>query len=179
MAFLVYDKEYGGVVSRHDTKAIADTFAEDDAKTVYEYAFDPSTEEIRALRLNAAGNALENVYGSQTIAEQIASCEAEVEAKNLGLRKAEKKQRISDYTKEILEEWDWKTERAMERDFLNGNNNAMAALAAERKKFRDDGNAHQAGVDALTTAAQVVEYSHEYTSKDAMGVGRQDYGKRG
>lgn len=179
MAFLVYDKEYGGVVSRHDTKAIADTFAEDDAKTVYEYAFDPSTEEIRALKLNAAGNALENVYGSQTIAEQIASCEAEVEAKNLGLRKAEKKQRISDYTKEILEEWDWKTERAMERDFLNGNNNAMAALAAERKKFRDDGNAHQAGVDALTTAAQVVEYDHEYKSKDAMGVGRQDYGKRG
>ena len=179
MAFLVYDKEYGGVVSKHDTKAVADTFAEDNAKTVYEYAFDPSTEEIRAIKLNAAGNGLENVYASQTITEQIASCEAEVEAKRISLSKAEKKQRISDWTKEILEEWDWKTERAMERDFLNGNDNAMTALAAERKKFRDDGNTHQAGVDALTTAAQVVAYDYEYTSKDAMGVGRQDYGKRG
>jgi len=179
MAFLIYDKEYGGVVSRHDTKDIADKFAEDAAKTVYEYAFDPSTEEIRAVRLNAAGDALENVYGSQTLAQQIASCEAEVEAKNLALRKAEKKQRISDWTKEILEEWDWKTERAMERDFLNGNNNEMAALAAERKKFRDDGNAHQAVVDTLTTAAEVAAFDYAYTSKDAMGVGRQDYGKRG
>ena len=179
MAFLVYDKEYGGVVSRHDTKAVADTFAEDQSKTVYEYAFDPSTEEIRAIKLNAAGNALENVYGSQTLAEQIASCEADVEAKNLALRKAEKKARISDWTKEILVEWDWKTERAMERDFLNGNNNAMAALAAERKKFRDDGNTHRAGVDALTTSAQVVAYDYKYKSKDDMGVGMEDYGKRG
>ena len=49
-------------------------------------------------------NGLENVYASQTITEQIASCEAEVEAKRISLSKAEKKQRISDWTKEILEE---------------------------------------------------------------------------
>ena len=43
----------------------------------------------------------------------------------------------------------WRHEKASETDLLNGNNNAMIALATEKKTIRDAGNAHGAALEAL------------------------------
>ena len=67
---------------------------------------------------------------------------------------------------------DWKTQKAEEQDFLAGNNNKMTALATVRKKIRDDGNAHQAKVDALADAAAVEAFDARYTSKESVGFGK-------
>ena len=43
----------------------------------------------------------------------------------------------------------WKVERAKEVDLLNGNDEAMKALALEKKAIRDKGNAIEAEILAL------------------------------
>tara|TARA_B100001250_G_scaffold394177_1_gene397769 strand:- start:66 stop:620 length:555 start_codon:yes stop_codon:yes gene_type:complete len=138
---------------------------------VIEYAFDASTEDIRSLQLSADKKTITNKYPGKTLAEQQALIMDAVVARNLEHRKNSAKGRVSAWTGELLENMDWKTQRAEEQDFLAGNNAKMTALAAERKKIRDDGNAHQAKVDALTTEEDVLAFDARYTSQDSVGFG--------
>ena len=172
MAFIVWNKtddENGARGIYPDRASCPVEDGEDDL--VIEYAFDSSTEDIRSLQLSADKKTITNKYPGKTLAEQQVLIKDAEEAKKLEFRKSNAKGRVSAWTSELLENMDWKTERAEEQDFLAGNNAKMAALAAERKKIRDDGNAHQAKVDALTTEAEVLAFDARYTSQDSVGFG--------
>ena len=172
MAFIVWTKtadENGARGIYPDRASCPVEDGEDDL--VIEYAFDSSTEDIRSLQLSADKKTITNKYPGKTLAEQQVLIRDAEEAKKLEFRKANAKARVSAWTGELLENMDWKTERAEEQDFLAGNNAKMVALAAERKKIRDDGNAHQAKVDALTTEADVLAFDARYTTQDSVGFG--------
>ena len=175
MAFIVWNhnelKGAGAVMAYPTREACPVEDGDDDL--VIEYAYDVSTEDLRSLRLSDDKTTITNKHPGKTLDEQIALNIAEQRAENLSLKKERLKTRIGVWTHEILEEWDWKTQKAEEQDFLAGNNNKMTALATVRKKIRDDGNAHQAKVDALADAAAVEAFDARYTSKESVGFGSE------
>ena len=177
MAFIVWRNTEGdtdGIVNGargiYPDKASCPVEDSDD-DLVIEYAFDASTEDIRSLQLSADKKTITNKYPGKTLAEQRVLIKDAEEASKLNFRKISAKGRVSSWTGELLDHMDWKTERAEEQDFLAGNNNKMVALATERKKIRDDGNAHQAKVDALTDEAAVLAFDARYTSLESVGFG--------
>lgn len=173
MAFIVWNhnelKGAGAVMAYPTREACPVEDGDDDL--VIEYAYDVSTEDLRSLRLSDDKTTITNKHPGKTLDEQIALNIAEQRAENLSLKKERLKTRIGVWTGEILEEWDWKTQKAEEQDFLAGNNNKMVALATERKKIRDDGNTLVAQVEALTTDEELDAFDFRYITKDAAGVG--------
>ena len=176
MAFIVWhitsDDPLGfngarGVYSTKEACPVEDS----DDDLVIEYDFDPSTEDMRSLQLSADKTTISNKYPGKTLAEQRTLIMDAEKAEILNNAKARLKERIGTWTKEILEEWDWKTEKAEEQDFLAGNNVKMTALAAERKAIRDAGNVRQGQVDALTDLASVEVFDYKHTSKESTGLG--------
>ena len=172
MAFIVWSTttDHGARGIYPDRASCPVEDGEDDL--VIEYAFDSSTEDIRSLQLSADKKTITNKYPGKTLAEQQVLIRDAEEARKLEFRKANAKERVSSWTGELLENMDWKTQKAEEQDFLAGNNNKMTALATVRKKIRDDGNAHQAKVDALADAAAVEAFDARYTSKESVGFGK-------
>lgn len=173
MAFIVWNhnelKGAGAVMAYPTREACPVEDGDDDL--VIEYAYDVSTEDLRSLRLSDDKTTITNKHPGKTLDEQIALNIAEQRAENLSLKKERLKTRIGVWTHEILEEWDWKTQKAEEQDFLAGNNNKMVALATERKKIRDDGNTLVGQVDALTTDEELEAFDFRYITKDAAGLG--------
>ena len=173
MAFIVWDhNDLGGAgaISVWPTRE-ACPIEDGDQDLVIEYAFDDSTESLRSLRLSADKTTITNKHTGKTKDEQIAANIGEQKATILTGKKDRLKSRIGVWTKEILEEWDWKTEKAEEQDFLAGNNVKMTALATERKKIRDDGNALTTQVDALADEAAVDAFDFKYITKEEAGFG--------
>tara|TARA_B100001250_G_scaffold175264_1_gene150726 strand:- start:51 stop:593 length:543 start_codon:yes stop_codon:yes gene_type:complete len=173
MAFIVWNHsnlEGAGALSVYPTKESCPVEDGDD-DLVIEYAYDISTEDLRSLRLSADKTTITNRHPGKTKDEQISLNIGEEKAEILAGKKERLKSRISVWTKEILEEWDWKTEKAEEQDFLAGNNTKMVALATERKKIRDDGNSLRAQVDALADAEAVDGFDFRYVSKKDAGLG--------
>ena len=160
-----------GAVAWYPDKASCPVVDTDD-DLVIEYEFDPSTEELKSLRLSADKKTITNAHAGKTKAEQWQLFKDEETARQLAFLKDNAKKRVSVWTGELLETMDWKTQKAEEQDFLAGNNNKMTALATVRKKIRDDGNAHQAKVDALADAAAVEAFDARYTSKESVGFGK-------
>tara|TARA_B100001996_G_scaffold294440_1_gene234685 strand:+ start:1752 stop:2294 length:543 start_codon:yes stop_codon:yes gene_type:complete len=173
MAFIVWkatDLEGAGAIGAYPSREACPVEDGDD-DLVIEYAYDVSTEDLRSLRLSADKTTITNKHPGKTKDEQIALNINEQKSEILAGKKERLKNRISVWTKEILEEWDWKTEKAQEQDFLAGNNNKMVALATERKKIRDDGNTLRAQVDALADDAAVDAFDFRYITKDEVGLG--------
>jgi len=173
MAFIVWDYKDltgAGAMSVWPTREACPVEDSDD-DLVIEYAFDDSTEALRSLRLSADKTTITNRHPGKTKAEQIAANIGEQKSLILTQKKDRLKNRISVWTKEILEEWDWKTEKAEEQDFLAGNNVKMTALATERKKIRDDGNTLRATVDALPDEAAIDAFNFRYITKEETGFG--------
>ena len=164
------DPDHAGATDWYADKALCPVEDTDD-DLVIEYDFDPSTECLQSLRLSADKKTLTNAHAGKTRDEQWQIFKDTQNAKSLQFRKDDAKGRVSAWTKELLEEMDWETERAEEQDFLAGNNNKMTALANKRKKIRDDGNAHRATVDAFTKEEDVLAFDARYVSKESLGLG--------
>ncbi len=164
------DPDHAGAINWYASKDLCPVEDTDD-DLVIEYDFDPSTECLQSLRISDDKKTITNAYPGKTRDEQWQLFKDAEAALSLKFRKDNAKGRVSAWTREILEEMDWETEKAEEQDFLAGNNNKMAALAAKRKKIRDDGNAHRAKIDALTTEDAVQAFDARYVSKDSLGLG--------
>ena len=164
------DPDHAGATDWYADKALCPVLDTDD-DLVIEYEFDPSTECLQSLRLSADKKTLTNAHTGKTRDEQWQIFKDAETAKSLQFRKDDAKARVTAWTKELLEDTDWQTEKAEEQDFLAGNNNKMLALATKRKKIRDDGNAHQAKIDALADEDAVLAFDARWVSKDSLGLG--------
>lgn len=116
---------------------------------IIEQTLDPSVP-LPNWYLNAAGTALENKFSGKTVEESDTLRRQEQEAVELAQLKASKTEGIKVAAKSRLEAIEWKIQRATETDLLNGNNNAMTAVANEKKAIRDANNAHENALNALT-----------------------------
>ena len=105
---------------------------------------------LTSWRLNAAGDALVDSYAGKSDEERIALNLAENEALVFAEMKEDKRGQIKAECKAVLEELEWKKEKASETDLLNGNSAAMTAFAQEKKAIRDANNAKEAELDAIT-----------------------------
>ena len=61
----------------------------------------------------------------------------------------------------LLGDGNWREQRAKMQDFQAGNTQKQDALYAAIQKVRDDGNAHEVAVDALTDAAAIEAFNPE------------------
>jgi len=107
---------------------------------------------LTSWKLNAAGNALEDVFAGKSDEER-ETLERETYSVPIGFQQLKEGHRVAikARAKDALEEISWKKERAEETDLLNGNNVAMTAYANEKKAIRDANNAKEAALDAITT----------------------------
>ncbi len=103
--------------------------------------------------LNDAGDGVVNPYAGKTKVEQEQLHTAARKLVRAAALKADKLIEIKTATGSKLEDEysssGWRHEKAVETDLLNGNNDAMRALATEKKAIRDAGNAHGATLAAL------------------------------
>lgn len=107
---------------------------------------------LTSWKLNAAGNAFEDVFAGKSDEER-ETLERETYSVPIGFAQLKEGHRVAikARAKDALEEIAWKKERAEETDLLNGNNVAMTAYANEKKAIRDANNAKEAALDAITT----------------------------
>ena len=114
---------------------------------------DLDNDLLMCYELNAAGDGVVNPYAGKTKAEMETLYTAALKKKNAAKLKASKLIEIKTVTGARLEDEyssaGWRHEKATETDLLNGNNDAMTALATEKKAIRDAGNAHAATLEAL------------------------------
>ena len=134
-------------------------YTDTETHKIVAYDFDDSTEERLSLAVAADGT-ITNKHTGKTKTEAKSLNDADAEDWVLNLEKAKLKKRIGTRTAEKLEAIEWKTQRAKEQDYLAGNTPKSDALAAEKKAIRDDGNNHEAGVDALTNISDAQAYSN-------------------
>ena len=106
---------------------------------------------LTSYKLNAAGNAFEDVFAGKS-AEERETLERQTYSVPIGFAQLKEAHRVAikARAKDALEEIAWKKERAEETDLLNGNNVAMTAYANEKKAIRDANNAKEAALDAIT-----------------------------
>tara|TARA_B100001250_G_scaffold407380_1_gene428037 strand:+ start:4628 stop:5161 length:534 start_codon:yes stop_codon:yes gene_type:complete len=143
------------VVAVYDSKP---DYEDSDHHKIVEYNYDDSTEDRRSLVVAPDGS-VTNKHTGKSKAEAQALNEVDAIQFTIDVEKERVKKRINSRTIEKLEAIDWKTQKAKEQDYLAGTTDKSAAVAAEKQAIRDDGNAHEAGVDALTTFAEVAAYS--------------------
>lgn len=160
MAYLLYRKSTDTVVSVYEEEPQDLNLSEN--FVLVEYDLDESNDYIGSLRLSEDGTALSNIYAGKSIEEQIASCDAEWNLKNLGEAKKNKIAAIKTVAKGKIEAVGWKVERARERDLLNGNNDAMTEVAAEREAIRQASNDLEELIQSLTSVEEVLNYDIEF-----------------
>jgi len=145
------------VVAVYDEKP---DYTDSEHHKIVAYNFDDSTEERKSLVVAADGS-VTNKHTGKSKAEQQALNAVEAVDWVIDVEKTKLKKRINSRTVEKLEAIEWKTQRAKEQDYLAGTTDKSAAVAAEKKAIRDEGNAHEAGVDALTNLTDVQAYSNK------------------
>ncbi len=143
------------VVGTYDTKP---DYEDSEHHKIVEYNFDESTELVGSLDVAEDGT-VTNRHAGKTKAQAYAACEEEETQRRIAIKKKDKKRRIWSRTQEKCEAMDWKAQRAREKDLLEGTTTAVVEAAKELKAIRDEGNNWEAGVDALTTEAEVDAYS--------------------
>tara|TARA_B100000575_G_scaffold63193_1_gene48260 strand:+ start:12293 stop:12826 length:534 start_codon:yes stop_codon:yes gene_type:complete len=155
MAYLIYSKQEQHVTHQLDydpREGVEDS--QNDTTIVFEgEKIDTENDFITNYRLNAAGDGLENPYKSLSKADQLAKFQddqAKIYAPKYQQHAVEL---IKFVTRSVLTgeygETAWKVEKAKEVDLINGNNEAMKALAVEKQAIRDKGNAVEAEILAL------------------------------
>ena len=157
MAYLIYSKKEKHVTHQLDYDPREGAPDIPDAELSYIVfegeKIDTENDFITNYRLNSAGDGVENPYKSLSKADQLAKFQddqAKVYAPKYQQHNVEL---IKSVTRSVLTgdygETAWKVERAKEVDLLNGNDEAMKALALEKKAIRDKGNAIEAEILAL------------------------------
>ncbi len=145
MAYLIYSKKEQHVTHQldYDPREGAENIPNSELSyIVFEgEKIDTENDFITNYRLNAAGDGLENPYKSLSKADQLAKFQddqAKVYAPKYQQHNVEL---IKSVTRSVLTgeygETAWKVERAKEVDLINGNNEAMKALAVEKQAIRD------------------------------------------
>ena len=156
MAYLIYSKKEKHVTHQldYDPREAVVADPNDVDYIVFEgEKIDTENDFITNYRLNAAGDGLENPYKGLSKADQLAKFQddqAKIYAPKYQQHNVEL---IKSVTRSVLTgdygETAWKVERAKEVDLINGNNEAMKALAIEKQAIRDKGNAIEAEILAL------------------------------
>ncbi len=171
MTFILYRKDPACIVLRDEDAANiqhpqipgdnpGESGGDDPNYVIIEQTLDPSVP-LPNYYLNAAGTALENKFAGKTVAEADVLRRQEQESLEIAQLKASKSNGIKVAAKTRLENIEWKIQRATETDLLNGNNNAMTAVANEKKAIRDANNAHEAALNALTDIDEVRSFNPE------------------
>ena len=153
LKYYLYRKDPSCIIDQDEevipTKQHPDGVTGDDPNfIVIRQDLDPAVP-LTSWKLNAAGNAFEDIHAGKSDEERVALNLAESEAILFAGMKDDKRGQIKAEAKAFLEEIEWKVERAKEEDLLNGNNAAMTAVANERKDIRDRNNAKEAALDAI------------------------------
>ena len=176
MAYLIYDKVEQHVTTQLDFDPSADLApGTSTSYLVFEQeAIDMENDFITNYRLNAAGDGVENPYKGLSKAEQhVKFTEDQVKIHAVTTKK-HLFQIIKSEVRHKLEgdfgQSSWKVERAQEQDLINGNNDAMRALAIEKQAIRDKGNAIEAELAALdpsvtADAIKIDEMLHVITQR--------------
>ena len=154
MAYLIYDPEEQHVVQQLSYNPLDDV-ADTSITTikVFEGTVDEENDFITNYRLNAAGDGLENPYAGQSKADQLIKFQEDQDKIRAVKRLPQLINEVKTQCKKIIEDGfdssSWKVEKAQEDDLINGNNDAMRALALEKKAIRDKNNAVEAEIQAL------------------------------
>jgi len=156
MAYLIYNKNEKHVTHQLDydpREGVIDSQGELTYVVFEGEKIDLENDFITNYRLNAAGDGLENPYKSLSKADQLAKFQDD-QAKVYAPKYQEHAVKlIKSVVRSVLTgdygETAWKVEKAKEVDLINGNDEAMKALALEKKAIRDKGNAIEAEILAL------------------------------
>ena len=157
--FIIYDNEHACVVTqlpydpRIGNPAYEVTDSDERGFRVFEGEIDTEQNVLHVYRLNAAKDGVENPYAGKSKLEQTQLFERVRLNRDAARIKPHKLIEIKTTTGQKLEDEyssaGWRHEKAVETDLLNGNNDAMRALAIEKKAIRDAGNAYGAQLEAL------------------------------
>ena len=158
MAYLIYDTISGETVTQFDydptdggAKPLMDGFL------MFEGEIDSSKNLQMAYRPNAEGTALVNPFEGMSIEDQTKEHAKEILVRTAKDMKAAKLKLIKTNCRKKLEDEfgrsSWKVEKAQEQDLINGNNDAMRALAVAKQAIRDGNNAIEAQLEALDPTA--------------------------
>lgn len=128
---------------------------------VVEYPYDPDSEVTTSLVLSSDGKTLSNPWAGKSIAEQKQLHDDAISATRAAEYKEERRSQIKQQARYKIEQISepWKVERATETDLLNGNNEAMKAIAVAKKGARDESNAREAELDALTDEMEIRNFN--------------------
>ena len=156
MAYLIYNKNEKHVTHQLDydpRDGVIDSQGELTYLVFEGEKIDTENDFMTNYRLNAAGDGLENPYKSLSKADQLAKFQDD-QAKVYAPKYQEHALKmIKMEVKNVLEgdysNSSWRHEKATEVDLINGNNDAMKALALEKQAIRDKGNAIEAELKAL------------------------------
>ena len=156
MAYLIYNKNQKHVTHQldYDPREGVEDSQGDASYIVFEgEKIDCENDFITNYRLNAAGDGLENPYKGLSKADQLVKFQDD-QAKVYAPKYQEHAVKMLKMeVKGVLEgeygSSSWKVEKAREVDLINGNDDAMKALALEKKGIRDKGNTIEAEIQAL------------------------------
>tara|TARA_B100001778_G_scaffold231295_1_gene192517 strand:+ start:856 stop:1386 length:531 start_codon:yes stop_codon:yes gene_type:complete len=154
MAYLVYDPEEQHVVQQLSYNPLDDVAIQSTTTIkVFEGTVDEETDFITNYRLNAAGDGLENPYAGQSKADQLVKFQEDQDKIRAVKRLPQLINEVKTQCKKIIEDGfgnsSWKVEKAQEEDLINGNTDAMRALAIEKKAIRDKNNVVEAEIQSL------------------------------
>lgn len=154
MAYLVYDPEEQHVVQQLSHNPLDDVAIKSTTTIkVFEGTVDEETDFITNYRLNAAGDGLENPYAGESKADQLIKFQEDQDKIRAVKRVPQLINEVKTQCKKKIEDGfgnsSWRVEKAQEDDLINGNTDAMRALAIEKKAIRDKNNAVEAEILAL------------------------------
>ena len=129
-----------------------------------EYDYDKTTEELDSLTLNSDKTAVVNRFPGKTLEEQRVLLLEEIDAYRRDQRKKDKVNRIKSLIADVIENVEWRAERAKDLDYLEGENvtTRQTKVAAYRKAARDANNAHEALLNSLTTPEEVEAFDADW-----------------
>lgn len=132
-----------------------------------EYNYDNTTEILDSLTLDSDKTTVVNRFPGKTLEEQKVLVTQESMQKRIDTFKKDKRSRIKTYVKEVLEDIEWRQERAEELDELEGAgvNTRQTKLAMYRKATRDANNAHELLLNPLTTEAEIEAFDADWTKE--------------
>tara|TARA_B100001094_G_scaffold213653_1_gene207671 strand:+ start:1556 stop:2086 length:531 start_codon:yes stop_codon:yes gene_type:complete len=175
MAYLVYDPEEQHVVQQLSHNPLDDVALQSTTTIkVFEGTVDEETDFITNYRLNAAGDGLENPYAGESKADQLIKFQEDQDKIRAVKRVPQLINEVKTQCKKKIEDGfgssSWKVEKAQEDDLINGNTDAMRALAIEKKAIRDKNNTIEAEIqsfDISTVAGARAILSYDVQDKFA------------
>ncbi len=141
-----------------------------------EYDYDDTVEALDSLTLDSDKTTVVNRFPGKTLEEQKVLIAEEGIQKRIDTLKKDKLNSIKRCVKEVLEEVEWRQERAEELDALEGDgvNTRQAKIAAWTGAARDANNAHELLLNPLTTEAEIEAFDEDW-KKDFYAANPIDF----